>query len=147
MTITRHESLLLSRRLRFKFSSVYKPNLCDYPCVSNQHNVRCSTRFFYHCSACVQQKRVYRVVQNVSPKQRLAVPTVYIIYGPKQLSGQRSLLLLGMCGIVYFISVRLLFGFCSVFEKKLGCGSELVWFGSVQKRGSVRILYSYLLLM
>jgi len=50
---------------------------------------------------------------------------------------------LGMCGIDFLISVRFWFS----FKKKLGFGSEWVWFGSVQKN-SVRFgYYSYLLLM
>jgi len=35
---------------------------------------------------------------------------------------------------------KFLFGFGSVFEKKVGFGSESVWFGSVKKCGSVWIL-------
>jgi len=48
--------------------------------------------------------------------------------------------LLGMCGIDYFglVSVR--------FLKKLGFGSESVWFGSVQKNAVRFGYFSYLLL-
>jgi len=40
-----------------------------------------------------------------------------------------------MCGIDFFF--KFLFGFGSVLEKKLGFGSECIWFGSVCKN-SVR---------